>query len=227
MTPALFENRVLSEIQQELPKLDNKRDAFGMQAYMKDISPFLGVRTPARRVLGKQIFQSLDAPTSDALGKTARALWALPYREYQYLACDMITYFIDTADKNFLANHVEFLLAKKSWWDTVDSLGSAAVSPLTLKYSSITLMNNWNNSSNIWLNRAAIQHQRGRRTETDVPLLLKYCHKHADNHEFFVAKAVGWALRDLARHDRHSVTKFLSDHPNLDRVAVREARRHE
>jgi 3-methyladenine DNA glycosylase AlkD len=222
-----FQQQVLTEAQSELPKLGSKQDAFGMQAYMKDISPFLGVRTPARRALGKKIFSQLDDPSSEELGKTARALWALPYREYKYLACDMISRFISEADKRFLSDHVEFLLTKKSWWDTVDSLGSAAVSPLTLKYPSIALMNRWNKSSNMWLNRAAIQHQRGRKGDTDVPLLLKYCDDHSGNHEFFIAKAIGWALRDLARLDRSTVNRFLQSHPELDRIAVREARKHE
>ena len=87
-------------------------------------------------------------------------------------------------------------------------------------------MNQWNKSENIWLIRAAIQHQRGRGTETDIPLLLRYCHDHADDHTFWVAKAIGWALRDLAYYDRPTVTKFLNQHPGLDRVAVREALKH-
>lgn len=222
-----FQQQVIESLQRELPNLGNKRDAFGMQAYMKDISPFLGVRTPARRSLGRTIFKTLESPSSDQLGKTARALWALPYREYQYLACDMIAYFVDVADKNFLADHVQFLLTKKSWWDTVDSLGSAAVSPLTMKYPSASLMNKWNKSSDLWLNRAAIQHQRGRKGNTDIPLLLRFCDDHSDSHEFFIAKAIGWALRDLAHLDRSTVNKFLATHPDLDRVAVREARKHE
>lgn len=222
-----FQQQVIESFQRELPKVGNKRDGFGMQAYMRDISPFLGVRTPVRRAVGKKLFKSLAAPTSDQLGKTARSLWALPYREYQYVACDMIAHFIDAADKNFLADHAEFLLTKKSWWDTVDSLGSAAVSPLTVKYPSVALMNKWNKSSNLWLNRAAIQHQRGRKGETVVPLLLKYCDAHSDSHEFFIAKAIGWALRDLANLDRSTVNKFLATHPDLHRVAVREARKHE
>lgn len=101
-----------------------------------------------------------------------------------------------------------------------------AVSPLTVKYNCLPLMEKWNKSPNMWLQRAAFQHQRGRKTETDVALLLKFCDDHSDDHEFFIAKAIGWALRDLAHHDRYSVTKFLKDHPDLDRVAVREALKH-
>jgi 3-methyladenine DNA glycosylase AlkD len=87
-------------------------------------------------------------------------------------------------------------------------------------------MDEWNSSDNIWLIRAAIQHQRGRKSETDIPLLLKYCDDHAGDSTFWIAKAIGWALRDLARFDRPSVTKFLTAHPDLDRVAVREALKH-
>ena len=221
-----FQKFVLTEIQRELPRLGNKKTAAGAEAYMKGVAPFLGVQTPARRALTMQILKVAGVPTSDELAKTARALWKLEAREYQYVATDMMRKFVEVADKDFLADHVEYLITQKSWWDSVDSLGTAAVSPLTVKYGCVPLMKKWNKSPNMWLQRAAIQHQRGRKTETDVALLLKFCDDHSDDHEFFIAKAIGWALRDLAHHDRYSVTKFLRDHPDLDRVAVREALKH-
>mgnify|MGYP000381960850 FL=1 len=220
---ATFSLAVLSEVQGRLPALGDKKVAFGAQAYMKDIAPFLGVKTPERRKLFKEIFRELPKPTSNELGKTARALWKLPEREYQYAACDLIDYFIESADKNFLKDHVQYLITQKSWWDTVDSLGSVAISPLTVKYPSVTLMRRWNKSPNIWLNRAAIQHQRGRKHNTDIPLLLEFLDAHADESEFFIAKAIGWALRDLSRVNNSEVKKFLKKHPDLNRVAVREA----
>jgi 3-methyladenine DNA glycosylase AlkD len=213
----------MSEVQGRLPALANKKAAFGAQAYMKDIAPFLGVKTPERRKLFKEIFRELPEPTSDELGKTARSLWKLPEREYQYAACDLIDFFIESADRNFLKDHVEFLITQKSWWDTVDTLGSVAISPLTMKYPSVTLMRSWNQSPNMWLNRAAIQHQRGRKHDTDIPLLLEFLDSHADESEFFIAKAIGWALRDLSRINNSEVKKFLKKHPELNRVAVREA----
>ena len=78
----------------------------------------------------------------------------------------------------------------------------------------------------MWLNRAAIQHQRGRKYDTDVELLIRYCDDHSDDERFFIAKAIGWALRDLAHFDRPTVTRFLSEHPELSKVAVREALKH-
>ena len=218
-----FKRIVLEELQDLLPSLGDPKVAFGAHAYMKGVAPFIGIRAPERRKVAKELAKKLPPPTSDELGQTARALWKLPEREYHYLACDLIEIFIDRADKKFLADHVEFLISHKSWWDTVDLLGSDAVSPLTLKYQSVTLMRKWSKSSNIWLNRAAIQHQRGRKSETDIPLLLEFLDYHADQSEFFIAKAIGWALRDLSRVNNLEVKKFLKEHPELDKVAVREA----
>jgi 3-methyladenine DNA glycosylase AlkD len=218
-----FKRIALEEIQERLPSLGDSKVAFGAHAYMKGIAPFIGVRAPERRKLIKEVSKNLPQPTSEELGQTARALWKLPEREYHYLACDLIDIFIKYADKNFLKDHIEFLITQKSWWDTVDTLGSVAISPLTIKYPSITLMRKWSKSSNMWLNRAAIQHQRGRKGETDIPLLIEILDYHSDRSEFFIAKAIGWALRDLSRLNNLEVKKFLRDHPELDRVAVREA----
>ena len=205
--------------------LRDRKRAIGAQAYMKDIAPFIGVVTPERRSLVKNISRELPRPSSAELGATARTLWKLEEREFQYAANDLIDIHIAVADKNFLAEHVEYLLTTKPWWDTVDGLGSVAISPLTDKYGCEKLIEKWNKSSNMWLNRAAIQHQRGRKYETDVKLILKYCDDHSDSDEFFIVKAIGWALRDIAKIAPRDVRDFLKSHPDLGRVAVREAER--
>ena len=220
-----YQPNLVAALTTELLRLGNQKRAIGAQAYMKDIAPFIGVATPERRALVKKIAKSLSTPTSDELGATARKLWKLDEREFQYAACDLIGIHWAQADKDFLADHVEDLIVSKSWWDTVDSLGSVAISPLTDKYGCGKLMDKWNKSSNMWLNRAAIQHQRGRKYETDVKLILKYCDDHSESNEFFIVKAIGWALRDISKIDPKAVRDFLKSHPDLGRVAVREAER--
>ena len=220
-----FANEFVSLLTPGLISLGDRKRAIGAQAYMKDIAPFIGVATPERRALVKKIAKSLNEPTSDELGATARKLWKLEEREFQYAANDLIDIHWKIADKNFLAEHVEHLIITKSWWDTVDGLGSVAISPLSDKYACEKLIDKWNKSSNIWLNRAAIQHQRGRKFETDVKLVLKYCDDHASSDEFFIVKAIGWALRDIAKINPKAVRDFLKAHPDLGRVAVREAER--
>ena len=220
-----FATEFLGKIKPALFELENRKRAIGAQAYMKDVAPFIGVATPERRSLVKKITNELPKPSSAELGATARKLWKLEEREFQYAANDLIDIHWKIADKNFLAEHVEHLIVTKSWWDTVDGLGSVAVSPLTDKYGCEKLIDKWNKSSNTWLNRAAIQHQRGRKYETDVKLILKYCDDHSDSNEFFILKAIGWALRDIAKINPKAVRDFLKAHPDLGRVAVREAER--
>ena len=220
-----FASDFVAELSPALKELGDRKRAIGAQMYMKDIAPFIGVATPERRALVKKIAKALPVPSSEELGQAARKLWKLTEREFQYAANDLIGIHWKLADKKFLAEHVEDLLISKSWWDTVDGLGSVAVSPLTEKFGCEKLIAKWNKSENMWLNRAAIQHQRGRRYETDVKLILQYCDDHSDSKEFFIVKAIGWALRDLAPINPSAVRNFLKDHPDLGRVAVREAER--
>lgn len=220
-----YSKEFVAKLKPQLTALRNRTAAIGAQSYMKDIAPFLGVKTPERRSLVKKIARELDLPTSDELAQTARALWKLEEREFHYAAFDLIQIHIDVANKKFLEDHVEYLITHKSWWDTVDGLGSAAVSPLTDKYGCEKLIEKWNKSDNIWLIRSAIQHQRGRKFEADNKLILRYCHEHAESTEFFIVKAIGWALRDMAKVSPREVRNFLTENPDLGRVAVREAER--
>ena len=220
-----YETRIVREVRTALTPLSNPVRAAGAQAYMKNIAPFLGVATPDRRAAIKPIFTLHIPETSEELGQAARALMKLREREFSYAAYDLIQFHITVADKNFLADHVEDLLTTKSWWDTVDGLGSAAVSPLTVKYPNKRLIERWIRSSDKWLVRAAIQHQRGRRSNTDVDYVLELCSRHADSREFFITKAVGWALRDIAAFNKPAVRAYLKEFPGLDRVSVREAER--
>ena len=220
-----YSKEFVAALKPQLSALHNRSAAIGAQSYMKDIAPFLGVKTPERRSLVKKIAREFELPTSDELGLTARVLWKQDEREFHYAAFDLIQIHVEVANKNFLEDHVEYLITHKSWWDTVDGLGSAAVSPLSDKYGCEKLIEKWNKSPNLWLIRSAIQHQRGRRYEADNKLILRYCHDHSESTEFFIVKAIGWALRDMARVSPREVRDFLKDHPNLGRVAVREAER--
>lgn len=220
-----YSSEFIAKLSPALNEFADRKRAIGAQMYMKDIAPFIGVATPERRATVKKIAKSMSIPSSDELGRTARALWKLDQREYQYAANDLIGIHWMIADKNFLKDHVEHLIVTKSWWDTVDGLGSVAISPLTDKFGCEKLIESWNKSPNMWLNRAAIQHQRGRKFESDNELILRYCHEHSGSKEFFIVKAIGWALRDMAKVSPRSVRQFLKDHPDLGRVAVREAER--
>jgi 3-methyladenine DNA glycosylase AlkD len=218
-------HRAVAATRRALRPDTNAQQADEMAKYMKYVAPFLGVRSGPRRHALKEQWRALERPTSDELGVACRDLMSLREREYHYAAYDLIEKYVDVADEYFLIEYVEDLLTTKSWWDTVDGLGSTAVSPLCWRYDATDVVLRWSNSPNIWLNRAAIQHQRGWKKNTDVPFVLSICDAHSTQREFFVAKAIGWALRDISRLAPDAVRTFLLSHPTLSTVAVREARR--
>ncbi len=206
------------------PHVDVTR-AEGAGNYMKHIAPFIGIATPERRAFTKDAWSDLSNPTSDELGEAAIKLFALREREYHYAAYDLIARYISATDEYFLAEFLEPLLTTKSWWDTVDGLVTAGVSPLCRRYDATKIIDDWSESGNIWLIRAAIGHQRGWKSDTDISRVLELCDRHWTNEEFFVAKAIGWALRDLTSIEASAVRRFLATHKARNTVAVREAMR--
>jgi 3-methyladenine DNA glycosylase AlkD len=209
-----------------LTPLADSANAVGMAAYMKGVAPFLGLKTSDRRSALKGAWSGLPAIDEHELVAVCDQLWALPEREFQYAACDLIDRYVRTLSPDFIVEPVQRLLTTTSWWDSVDSLGTAAVSPLTMRNPQLVgLMWQWLDSGDTWLIRAALQHQRGRKAATDFAVLYAMCDRHAQEREFWIAKAIGWALRDVTRWDPAGVAAFIDAHPGLSYVARREALR--
>jgi len=206
------------------PHADASRAA-GAFAYMKGVAPFLGVSAPERRMALRVAWAHHDSPTSNELGEAALELMWLPEREYHYAAYDLIDRYRSQADELFLTRFATELLTTTPWWDSVDGLVGAMVSPLMRRYHDDQLVDEWSSSSDRWLIRAAIGHQRGWKRETDVPRILHLCDVHWDSKEFFIAEAIGWAMRDFARMEPSAVRDFLVGHNARNRVAIREAER--
>lgn len=197
-----------------------------MRRYMKDVAPFLGIPTPDRREAQSAAWKALPEPDAGDVATIARSLWALPEREYQYAACDLLAREHRRLPGSVLADPVQALLTDRPWWDTVDSLGTAVITPLVQRHSEqVELMWAWWDSRDRWLVRAAIQHQRGLKERTDLDRLFTMCDRYATDREFFIAKAIGWALRDVTRWAPAAVHRFVDEHPDLSTVARREATR--
>ena len=218
-------NDVVDRSARALDPLADPVRAEEMAAYMKHVAPFIGVGAVPRRQALRDAWAGLAPPTSDELGAAATMLVHRREREFHYAAADLIDRFRRCADEAFAPRHLEGLLVTTPWWDSVDALVSAAVSPLCRRFDHAALIDRWSESGDRWLVRAAITHQRGWRAATDVDRVLALCDRHWADREFFVAKAIGWALRDLVRVDADAVARFLDEHPERNAVAEREARR--
>jgi 3-methyladenine DNA glycosylase AlkD len=204
-------------------------DAAPMQRYMKDVAPFLGIRTPVRTAALKAAWRDVPPlPSVDELAMAVRALWALPEREHQYAACDLLARYVPKAvEPSFLTDVVQELIVTHSWWDTVDTLRSVAVGPLVLAHRDelAPVMERWSESGDRWLVRSAIIHQLAYKQRTDEALLFALCRRHGGDREFFVAKGIGWALRQYAYTAPDAVRAFVANTP-LQPLSVREALKH-
>jgi len=194
-----------------------------MSAYMRNQFPFLGIKTPLRKVLLKEQFQEYRLPEPERLPEEVWKLYELPEREYQYAAIALLEKMakhLALADLLFLRQLIE----SKSWWDSVD-----AIAPRTLglvvkneRAAGTRAMLEWSQANNIWTNRAAILHQLKYKQETDTMLLSRIILEHAASPEFFIQKSVGWALREYAKTDADWVRSFVLEH-DLMPLSKREA----
>jgi 3-methyladenine DNA glycosylase AlkD len=197
--------------------------ACAMRAYMRDQFDFLGVPTPQRRLVLKPLLKQLKGSGPRLLLDYARQLWQRCEREYQYVALDMLAMHW----KEFSTDDLPELLAlaqDKSWWDSVDGLAAVIGDILRYTHEGMDLAVQHNN---MWVRRIAILHQLGWREKTDTKRLFFYALKLAHEKEFFIQKAIGWALRDYARHDPEAVRRFTQEQKlHLSALSYREANKH-
>lgn len=201
-----------------------------MRAYMKNQFDYLGIKTPTRRAAVSPLIRAQKNATAAGLLRTARQLWSMHEREYQYVAIDLLAYHTDKLSPADLPA-LFALVQKKSWWDTVDAL--AGVIGLVMRKACADdpiaqcAMDKALESSNLWVRRVAIIHQLGWRKQTDSKRLFAYATACSHETDFFIRKAIGWALRDYARHAPSDVRRFLQVNRNkLSPLTIREAGKH-
>ncbi|MEU7902535.1 DNA alkylation repair protein [Actinoplanes sp. NPDC049118] len=196
-------------------------------AYMRDQFAFLGLSAPTQRTLARGVLAGLPAPTEEELRTVVLACWDLAEREYQYFACDWLRRHVAVPGPEFLAT-ARTLITVRSWWDTVDPLATRFVGGLVRRHPRLSAeMDAWSAEENLWLVRTAILHQLNYGAETDTDRLFGYCTRQAGHRDFFVRKAIGWALRQYARTDADAVRHYLARHGDaLSPLSVREASKH-
>jgi 3-methyladenine DNA glycosylase AlkD len=224
MTP----NQAVAWFTEQFAAQQNSAKAAEMAAYMKHQFPFWGVQQPQRSRLSKTLFPLVKPIlTPDWLQNTAWQLWQQPQREYQYAALDLLEAFRPQIFPHPLPK-LEPLATHKSWWDTIDGLTMRVVSKLILDDATLLpTVDAYSTHSNFWLRRIAILHQLSYKQFTDVERLFDYCDVNADSEEFFIQKAIGWALREYAKTDAAAVLKFTQDNrERLSKLSLREALKH-
>ena len=199
------------------------RQAIGMKRYMRDQFDYQGIKVPELTALLKEHYRLHGLPPLSDLDAILRDLWALPQREYQYTADSLLDRFESQLPASFI-HTLEYLIVTKSWWDTVDTLATGAVGVHFRRYPAVRArtLARWRRSDDFWLRRSAILFQLNYKSDTDFSLLCDIIRENLGSKEFFINKAIGWALRQYTRTDPEAVRRFVAQTP-LQPLSAREA----
>ena len=206
MSPTDFTERVVRVFQEHA---DSER-ASEMAQYMKNQFPFYGIQKPLRTQLTKPFLTEARQGTWAEQQEVVRWLWQLPERENAYLALDLL-YAIRSSWGEEVIDLLEELIVTRSWWDTVDLLAAKLTGAYFLQYPIARGERTaaWIGADNFWLQRSALLFQLSYKGQTDAELLFKYIRRVAHSREFFIQKAIGWALRQYSYTNPAGVRQFV------------------
>lgn len=202
-----------------------------MQVYMKTDMPFYGVQKPQRSAILKEIRKAHPITSRDDYRSVVIALWNLPHREEKYLAISTAQAFPKLIERDHIPMY-EQMIREGAWWDFVDDLAIRLVGRAVLDARKknqtwpSTLMDTWINDDDMWIRRSAIIMQVLHKEHTDEERLFTYCIDHMHETDFFIRKAIGWALRAHSYINPTGVKKFLKQHKSdLSGLSYREGAR--
>lgn len=206
-----------------LTPMADPETASAMQAYMRNQFEFLGIQSVPRRAAMKALLSSAQRPSINELSTVINQLWQLPEREYQMVALDLLIAYKNRLPATIL-NDLQRWLTTQSWWDTVDLLATHIAGELFTRYpaESAPFLVHWRGSDNIWLRRTTLLFQLKYKARTDDALLFSLITDNQSDTEFFIQKAIGWALREYSKTNPDAVTHFI-EQQNIQGLAKREA----
>lgn len=218
----------LKEIQKIFAANADAYIAKGAKAYMLNQFEFYGIKTPLRRELSKTFYKSHTIKDHTELSILVKECFGEPQRELHYFAIELLGHHKKLWSKKTLPL-IEWMITHNSWWDSVDSTNTHVISKFFLTFPEFTqeYTFKWNRSNNKWLKRMSILFQLTYHEKTNIVLLNEYIEHCQLEEDFFIRKAIGWALRAYAYTDSKWVIKFVKSHPQLSNLSKREALKHQ
>jgi len=179
---------------------------------MRNKFDFFGIKTPKRRQLLKEIWKENEQEVATNVRSIATLLFEKTQREFHYCAIEILTKELNKNYKKEDVKLIEKLITTNSWWDTVDGISKNILGQYLTEFPDCTAstISKFSDADNMWLNRSAILFQLGYKDKTDFGLLKVICIKHKSSSEFFIQKAIGWALREYAKTNPKAVKKFVA-----------------
>jgi 3-methyladenine DNA glycosylase AlkD len=222
---------LLGKLRKALQRAGDPVRAPAMQAYMKSEMPYHGVPAPLLRQVCKATFADVWLATALHWQTQVLELWrGARFREERYAALYL------AGDKRWrpfqtpsAMKMYEELIITGAWWDYVDDIASRRVGPILREYPvpMRRKMLSWSKSNSLWKRRTAILCQLGFKVDTDLQLLYACIEPSFGSREFFLRKAIGWALRQYAWTDGAEIKRYVRlNRTRLSALSCREALRN-
>ena len=207
------DHKLIDAVRSALRELADPERAAGAQAYMKSSFPSLGIRVPEVRRTAAWAVREFPPASAAQLRATVLELWrSSTFREERYAAIDLTAHRRVAADLDMLPVYEE-IIRTGAWWDLADGV-SGRICNLLLAHPGemAKVLRQWSRDPNMWIRRAAITSQLRAGKATDTQLLADVIEPNLEDREFFIRKAIGWALREYAKKAPEWVEAFVTGH---------------
>ena len=217
----------ITDLKETFQKHANQSNRLPMEAYMKNKFTFLGIKSVQRKHLLKEVMKRHIHEVSENPRQIVKALYGKGKREYHYCAMELMSKQLNKKFKLEDIWLIEYLISNHSHWDTVDYIAKHILGNYLLQFHEETkrIIKKMSDSENFWFNRSAILYQLGYKNKTNSNILFYECQKHSGSKEFFIQKAIGWALREYAKSNPDAVKDFVKSN-QLAPLSTREALKH-
>ncbi|GEL11262.1 DNA-7-methylguanine glycosylase [Flavobacterium glycines] len=214
----------INQLENAFQEINNAENALAMAKYMKNHLSFFGIKTTERRQRFKEIWKANKPEVTKNTRAIALELYAKEQRELHYCAIEILIKELKGNYKKEDILLIEKLLTTNSWWDSVDTISKYMLGQYLVEFPDAidTTIDKFSNSDNMWLNRSAILFQLDYKKKTNFELLKTICIQHQSSKEFFIQKAIGWALREYAKTNSEAVKQFVLVN-NLKPLSRKEA----
>ena len=212
----------------ELRALADSAKAPAMAAYMKTAQPFYGIPTPSRAIIVRETRDRFAPADQKSYERNVLALWKLPHREEQYCAIAYARQHPRFITPSALWLY-ERMIREGAWWDFVDEIAVNLVGTVygNLRAQTRPIIERWIDDEDMWIRRTALLSHMKHKKETDAAQLFKHCLKLSHEREFFIRKAIGWALREYSKTDPRAVRVFLTkNRGKLSNLSYAEGSKH-
>ena len=201
----------INDLETAFKESSNPENAHAMAKYMRNHFSFFGIKTEDRRLIFKTLCKENQSEISENPRAIALELYSKTQRELHYCAIEILIKQLKGNYKKEDIQLIEKLLITNSWWDSVDTIAKNVLGEYLVEHPLETenVIERFSNSENMWLNRSAILFQLGYKQKTNFDLLKSKCEKHKNSNEFFIQKAIGWALREYAKTNPQLVKNFV------------------